>query len=118
MTLLMSSVMERVRLVEECACSCHLLRLGVLLPLWKFFYEKEKKKQVTSLAWNPDRQDLFSVGFGSYDFTRQGPGLIACFSLKNPTYPEFLFKTESGVMCLDFHKEVCPERVCFTVITV
>ena len=47
------------------------------------------------------------MGFGSYDFTRQGPGLIACFSLKNPTYPEFLFKTESGVMCLDFHQEVC-----------
>lgn len=79
---------------------------GVLLPLWKFIFEKEKKKQVTSLAWNASRKDLFAVGYGSYDFTKQGPGLIACFSLKNPSYPDFVFKTDSGVMCIDFHPNV------------
>jgi dynein intermediate chain 1 len=79
---------------------------GVLLPLWRFLCEKDKKKQVTAISWNPKSSDLFSVGYGSYDFTKQGPGMIVCFSLKNPSYPEFIYKTDSGVMCLDFHKQV------------
>ncbi|KAJ3065806.1 hypothetical protein HK102_007808, partial [Quaeritorhiza haematococci] len=62
-------------------------------------------RQVTSLCWNPDSTDLFAVGYGSYDFARQGGGMIACFTLKNPSYPEYLFLTESGVMCLDFHPQ-------------
>ncbi|KAJ3214547.1 cytoplasmic dynein with WD40 domain [Dinochytrium kinnereticum] len=80
-------------------------RSGTLLPLWKFMCEKEKRKQVTSICWNPQNPDLFAVGYGSYDFSHQGPGMIACFSLKNPSYPEFLYITESGVMCLDFHPQ-------------
>ncbi|KAJ3416508.1 cytoplasmic dynein with WD40 domain [Chytridiales sp. JEL 0842] len=78
---------------------------GTLLPLWKFVCEKEKRKQVTSICWNPENPDLFVVGYGSYDFTRQGPGMIACFTLKNPSYPEYLYVTDSGVMCIDFHPQ-------------
>ncbi|KAJ1553941.1 cytoplasmic dynein with WD40 domain, partial [Nowakowskiella sp. JEL0078] len=80
-------------------------KTGTLLPLWKFICEKEKKKQVTALCWNPKKVDMFSVGFGSYDFSVQGPGMIACFTLKNPSHPEYLFVTETGVMCLDFHPQ-------------
>ena len=29
--------------------------------------------------------------------------MICCFSLKNTSYPEYTFTTETGVMCLDFH---------------
>jgi dynein intermediate chain 1 len=79
---------------------------GILLPLWKFVHEKENKKQITAVSWNPNRVDLFAISFGSYDFMKQGPGLIACFSFKNPSFPEFIFKTECGVLCLDFNKEV------------
>ena len=32
-------------------------------------------------------------------------GLICCFTIKNETWPEYSFSTESGVMCLDFHPE-------------
>ncbi|KAJ3334350.1 cytoplasmic dynein with WD40 domain [Blyttiomyces sp. JEL0837] len=78
---------------------------GTLLPLWKFVCEKEKKKQVTALCWNPENPDLFAVGYGSYDFSKQGPGIIACFTLKNPSHPEFVYTTDSGVMCLDFHPQ-------------
>lgn len=78
---------------------------GSLLPLWKFVCEKEKRKQVTSVCWNPKNTDLFAVGYGSYDFSKQGPGMIACFTLKNPSNPEFLYLTDSGVMCLDFHPQ-------------
>eukprot|EP00814_Leptocylindrus_danicus_P010057 CAMPEP_0116027428 /NCGR_PEP_ID=MMETSP0321-20121206/14641_1 /TAXON_ID=163516 /ORGANISM="Leptocylindrus danicus var. danicus, Strain B650" /LENGTH=696 /DNA_ID=CAMNT_0003500817 /DNA_START=69 /DNA_END=2159 /DNA_ORIENTATION=+ len=76
---------------------------GSLLPLWRFSTDHTKKKQVTALTWNPRHADLFAVGYGSYDFMRQGSGKICCFTLKNTSYPEYIFSTESGVMCLDFH---------------
>lgn len=87
---------------------------GNLLPLWKFYSDKVKKRNVTCTVWNPKYNDLFAVGYGSYDFQKQGTGTILCFTLKNafptsfqgqmlPTHPEFVFNVDSGVMCLDFH---------------
>ena len=32
--------------------------------------------QVTCIKWNPHYSDLCAVGFGSYDFMRQGSGVI------------------------------------------
>lgn len=76
---------------------------GSFLPLWRFAFSKAHRKTVTALSWNPVFTDLFAVGYGSYDFTKQTPGLICCFTLKNTSYPEYSFETESGVMSLDFH---------------
>jgi dynein intermediate chain 1 len=78
---------------------------GTLLPLWRFSTDRTKKKQVTALSWNGAHPDLFAVGYGSYDFLRQGTGLICCFSLKNTAHPEYTFSTESGVMSLHFHPQ-------------
>ena len=78
---------------------------GSLMPLWRFDTDKSKKKQVTALAWNPEYHDLFAVGYGSYDFMRQGTGLVCCFSLKNTKHPEFIFTTEHGVMSLAWHPQ-------------
>jgi len=78
---------------------------GSLLPLWRFSTERAKRKQVTALEWNPKYPDLFAVGYGSYDFMRQGAGMICCYSLKNTSHPEFVFHPESGVMCLAFHPQ-------------
>mmetsp|Transcript_9774 Transcript_9774/g.20689 ORF Transcript_9774/g.20689 Transcript_9774/m.20689 type:complete len:674 (-) Transcript_9774:169-2190(-) len=76
---------------------------GTLLPLWRFSSEKAKRKQVTSIKWNPRYNDLCAVGFGSYDFMRQGTGVICCYSLKNTRSPEYVFNTDAGVCCLDWH---------------
>jgi len=76
---------------------------GTLLPLWRFSSEKAKKKQVTCIKWNPKFDDLCAVGFGSYDFMRQGTGVICCYSLKNTRFPEYVFNTDAGVCCLDWH---------------
>jgi dynein intermediate chain 1 len=76
---------------------------GSLLPLWRFSTERTKRKHVTALCWNPAYPDLFAVAYGSYDFMRQGSGVICCYSLKNTSHPEYIFSTDSGVMCLDFH---------------
>ncbi|KAL3866455.1 hypothetical protein ACJMK2_043751 [Sinanodonta woodiana] len=78
---------------------------GTLLPLWRFSFEKVKKLAVTSLCWNPKYNDLFAASFGSYDFMKQGSGMLLFFSLKNPSYPEYVYETDSGVMCLDLHPE-------------
>jgi len=76
---------------------------GTVLPLWTFSNERTKKLACTALKFNPLYSDLFTVGYGSYDFLKQGEGLMLCYSLKNPSYPEFVFETESGVMCVDVH---------------
>jgi len=55
------------------------------------------------MAWNPRYKDLFAVAYGSYDFLKQTTGLICCFTIKNPTWPEYSFTTDAGVMCIDFH---------------
>ncbi|NXC05865.1 DNAI1 protein, partial [Orthonyx spaldingii] len=78
---------------------------GTLLPLWKFQYEKTKKLAVTAISWNPKYKDLFAVGYGSYDFMEQGHGMLLVYTLKNPSFPEYSFSSESGVMCLDFHSD-------------
>uniref|UniRef100_A0A0G4HQU8 Dynein intermediate chain 1, axonemal n=1 Tax=Chromera velia CCMP2878 TaxID=1169474 RepID=A0A0G4HQU8_9ALVE len=76
---------------------------GTLLPLWRFASEKTKRKQVTAIAWSPKYPDLFAVGLGSYDFLKQGGGVVCCYTLKNTTHPEYLFNVEAGVCSLDWH---------------
>lgn len=78
---------------------------GNFLPLWRFVYDKAQRKTVSSICWNPEYTTLFAVGYGSYEFNKQVSGLICCYSLKNTSYPEYSYETESGVMCLDFHPQ-------------
>uniref|UniRef100_A0AAY4AF73 Dynein axonemal intermediate chain 1 n=2 Tax=Denticeps clupeoides TaxID=299321 RepID=A0AAY4AF73_9TELE len=79
---------------------------GTLLPLWKFHYSKAKRLSVTSLCWNQKYQDLFGVGLGSYDFTKQGSGMLLLYTVKNCTFPQYIFSTDSSVMCLDIHTKM------------
>lgn len=39
------------------------------------------------------------------DFLKQGRGLLLLYSMKNPSFPEFSFSSESGIMCLDMHAD-------------
>lgn len=36
-------------------------------------------------------------------FDQQCGGMVLVYSLKNPTYPEYAYKTASGVRCVDIH---------------
>ncbi|XP_068450790.1 dynein, axonemal, intermediate chain 1, paralog 2 [Clinocottus analis] len=78
---------------------------GTLLPLWKFQYDKAKGLSVTALCWNKKYEDLFAVGMGSYDFSRQGRGMLVFYSLKNSVFPEYIYPTGSGVLCLHIHEQ-------------
>jgi dynein intermediate chain 1 len=76
---------------------------GTVLPLWKFQCETAKRMTVTPLCWSPKYHDLFATGHGSYDFLKQSSGRICFYSLKNPSFPEYTYATDKGVMCLDIH---------------
>jgi dynein intermediate chain 1, axonemal len=83
---------------------------GSVLPLWRFTTEKSRRKSVTALCWNPKYKDMFAVAYGSYNFLQPVSGLICIFTIKNPTWPEYSFTTESGVMCMDIHP-TCPALI-------
>ncbi|XP_036834501.1 dynein intermediate chain 4, axonemal isoform X3 [Oncorhynchus mykiss] len=70
--------------------------------LWSFSCELTSGHNVSSMAWNKRNPDLLAVGYGQFDFKDQKSGLICCWSLKNPTWPERVFTCESGVTTLDF----------------
>ncbi|XP_074522509.1 dynein, axonemal, intermediate chain 1, paralog 2 [Halichoeres trimaculatus] len=78
---------------------------GTLLLLWSFSYDKAKSLSVTALCWNKKYQDLFAVGMGSYNFTQQGHGMLLFYSLKNPAFPEYIYPTDSSILCLDIHEQ-------------
>ncbi|XP_070686525.1 dynein axonemal intermediate chain 4-like [Pempheris klunzingeri] len=70
--------------------------------LWSFSCELTEGQNITSMAWNKENTDLLAVGYSEYDFINLKPGLICCWSLKNPTWPERVFHCHSGVTSLDF----------------
>ncbi|XP_024125382.1 dynein, axonemal, intermediate chain 1, paralog 2 isoform X2 [Oryzias melastigma] len=79
---------------------------GTLLPLWNFRYSGAKHLMVNALCWNRRYLDMFAVGLGTENYSdRQCGGMLLVFSLKNPTYPEYAYQTDSGVRCLDIHPQ-------------
>ncbi|XP_070195280.1 dynein axonemal intermediate chain 4-like isoform X2 [Littorina saxatilis] len=70
--------------------------------LWSYFCPLTKGRNVACLAWNKSNPDLVAVGYGQFDFTNQKSGLICCWSLKNPEYPERVYTSKHGVTALDF----------------
>ncbi|XP_050548241.1 dynein axonemal intermediate chain 1-like, partial [Daktulosphaira vitifoliae] len=85
-------------------------REGTLLPLWTMQYEKAESLYVTDISWSPDYFDLFAVTLGTpighLPLTDSSDiGYICLWSLKNPSYPEYINQTHCGAMCLDFHRE-------------
>lgn len=54
------------------------------------------------MAWNNLNPDLLAVGYGEFDFTKQGDGLVLFWSLKNPEYPQKIYRTDCSVTSLAF----------------
>ncbi|KAL3286367.1 hypothetical protein HHI36_000874 [Cryptolaemus montrouzieri] len=78
---------------------------GTLLPLWKFTYDKVRKNTVTDIEWNPYYYDLFAVTFGYLDFVKPiKDGAICVYTLKNPSYPDYICMTHCAAMCITTHE--------------
>ncbi|KAJ7986317.1 hypothetical protein DPEC_G00338670, partial [Dallia pectoralis] len=70
--------------------------------LWSFGCELTAGRNISCMVWNKQNPDLLAVGYGQFAFKDQKPGLVCCWSLKNPSWPERIFPCESGVTSLDF----------------
>uniref|UniRef100_A0A665TVC3 Dynein axonemal intermediate chain 4 n=1 Tax=Echeneis naucrates TaxID=173247 RepID=A0A665TVC3_ECHNA len=77
-------------------------RSPTLERLWAFSCEFSRGRSVSSMTWNKKNSDLLAVGYGESDSTTQRPGLVCCWSLKNPTWPDHVLVCDSAVMSLDF----------------
>lgn len=42
---------------------------------------------------------------GPDDFCKQGHGVLIFHTLKNHSFPEYIYTTSSGIMCLDIHQQ-------------
>ncbi|XP_072540329.1 dynein axonemal intermediate chain 4 [Salminus brasiliensis] len=73
-----------------------------LRHLWAFSCELTMGRSVSCMVWNKTNPDLLAVGYGQFDFKDQKSGLVCCWSLKNPTWPERIFHCDNAVTALDF----------------
>ncbi|RQM19394.1 hypothetical protein B5M09_011639 [Aphanomyces astaci] len=56
-------------------------------------------------AWNPVNDDLLAVSYGQFDAdAAESDGLVLFWSLKNPEYPERVYKLGCGVTSIDFSR--------------
>ncbi|RUS86621.1 hypothetical protein EGW08_005637 [Elysia chlorotica] len=70
--------------------------------LWSYNCNLTRGKNVSCIAWNKSNPDLLAVGYGQFEFTNQKAGLVCCWCIKNPEYPERVYISKQGVMALDF----------------
>ncbi|XP_071952753.1 dynein axonemal intermediate chain 4-like isoform X2 [Antedon mediterranea] len=88
---------------EESPSNMNLTQIGPNLDrLWAFSCNLTKGRNVSCIAWNKTNHDLLAVGYGQFGFSEQKGGLVCCWSLKNPEYPERVFHCEAGVTSMDF----------------
>ena len=75
-----------------------------LKRLWGFECAASAGRNVSCVEWNPENPDMLAVGYGEFDFSRQGDGMLLFWSLKNPTYPDKIIATKCGVTSIAFSR--------------
>ncbi|NWR42257.1 WDR78 protein, partial [Regulus satrapa] len=73
-----------------------------LEQLWSYRCDLTSGYSVSSMAWNKVNPDLLAVGYREIVSQDQRKGLACCWSLKNPMWPERVFRCEHGVTAVDF----------------
>ncbi|NXY56134.1 WDR78 protein, partial [Callaeas wilsoni] len=73
-----------------------------LEQLWSYRCDLTSAHTVSSMAWNRANPDLLAVGYREFVSQGQKKGLACCWSLKNPMWPERVFRCEHGVTAVDF----------------
>ncbi|NXW75664.1 WDR78 protein, partial [Hirundo rustica] len=73
-----------------------------LEQLWSYRCDLTSGHGVSSMAWNKVNPDLLAVGYREFVSQDQKKGLACCWSLKNPMWPERVFRCEHGVTAVDF----------------
>ncbi|KAI9009825.1 WD40-repeat-containing domain protein [Gaertneriomyces semiglobifer] len=73
--------------------------------LWSYRCELTRGRPVMFLAWNRQNEDILAVAYGEQ---KPGPnpsaGLVLCWSVKNPEWPERIYRSKSPVTSIDFSR--------------
>ncbi|NWY72126.1 WDR78 protein, partial [Erithacus rubecula] len=75
-----------------------------LEQLWSYRCDLTSGHSVSSMAWNKVNPDLIAVGYREFVSQDQKKGLACCWSLKNPMWPERVFRCQHGVTAVDFSR--------------
>lgn len=71
--------------------------------LWSFRCELTRGRPVSAICWNPRSKDVVAIAYGaSRVSTASSPGLVLCWSVQNPEWPERVYSTNAPVTCLKF----------------
>ncbi|XP_064576389.1 dynein axonemal intermediate chain 4 isoform X2 [Zonotrichia leucophrys gambelii] len=70
--------------------------------LWSYRCDLTRGHSVSSMSWNKANPDLLAVGYREFVSRGKKKGLVCCWSLKNPMWPERIFRCEHGVTAVDF----------------
>ena len=73
--------------------------------LWIYACSISKVHNVSCVAWNLKNPDIIAVGYGQFEYTDRKPGIICVWSLKNPEYPERLYRCPFGVTAVAFSRQ-------------
>ncbi|XP_031733063.1 WD repeat-containing protein 78-like [Anarrhichthys ocellatus] len=60
------------------------------------------EREMYAMQFSVSSDDLLGVGYGQSGSSKQKPGLVCCWSLKNITWPERAIQCDSAVTSLDF----------------
>ncbi|XP_058664079.1 dynein axonemal intermediate chain 4 [Ammospiza caudacuta] len=72
--------------------------------LWSYRCDLTRGHSVSSMSWNKANPDLLAVGYREFVSRGKKKGLACCWSLKNPMWPERIFRCEHGVTAVDFSR--------------
>lgn len=70
--------------------------------LWSYECLETRGFAVTCMVWNKDNPDLLGVGYGENGFSADGKGMACIWSIKNPEFPERMYRTKSAIVSIDF----------------
>lgn len=72
-----------------------------LLQLWVYRCPETVGRRVTCVRWNKANSDLMAVTYATLSIGDY-PGLVCCWSPKNPDYPALIYRPPVGATCCDF----------------
>jgi hypothetical protein len=79
--------------------------LPTLQALWTYKCELTRGRQVTCMSFNKQNEDIIAIAYGeSRVLPHASPGLILCWSAKNPEWPDRVYTSSSSVTAVDFSK--------------
>lgn len=73
-----------------------------LNTLWTYACSASRGRSVTCTAWNKKTVDILAAGYGDFEFASEKSGLACCWSLKNPEFPERMYKLPCSVTSIDW----------------